>query len=64
MANQNRYNTGRYSLPVLNDYGRWPICWDVAKLVKARGFDPRIRRFESCRPSHFFFQLQTSQVQP
>ena len=21
--------------------------------VKARGFDPRIRRFESCRPSHF-----------
>ncbi len=34
--------------------GRRPIfCWDVAKLVKARGFDPRIRRFESCRPSHF-----------
>ena len=27
--------------------------WDVAKVVKARGFDPRIRRFESCRPSHF-----------
>src|SRR6056297_977072 len=30
------------------------FCWDVAKLVKARGFDPRIRRFESCRPSQFF----------
>ncbi len=28
------------------------FCWDVAKMVKARGFDPRIRRFESCRPSH------------
>ena len=32
------------------------ICWDVAKLVKARGFDPRIRRFESCRPSHSFLR--------
>ncbi len=28
------------------------VYWDVAKVVKARGFDPRIRRFESCRPSH------------
>ena len=31
--------------------------WDVAKVVKARGFDPRIRRFESCRPSHFFMTV-------
>ena len=26
--------------------------WGVAKLVKARDFDSRMRRFESCRPSH------------
>jgi hypothetical protein len=25
--------------------------WGVAKLVKARDFDSRMRRFESCRPS-------------
>ena len=28
------------------------IRWGVAKLVKARDFESRIRRFESCRPSH------------
>lgn len=27
--------------------------WGVAKLVKARDFDSRMRRFESYRPSHF-----------
>ena len=27
--------------------------WGVAKLVKARDFDSRIRRFESCRPRPF-----------
>ena len=26
--------------------------WGVAKLVKARDFDSRMRRFESYRPSH------------
>ena len=27
--------------------------WVVAKSVKARDFDSRMRRFESCLPSHF-----------
>ena len=31
---------------------RYRQHWGVAKLVKARDFDSRMRRFESCRPSH------------
>ena len=31
-------------------------------MVKARGFDPRIRRFESCRPSHFWLRVFESET--
>jgi hypothetical protein len=48
--------------------GAWPHAYpidfrrDVAKLVKARGFDPRIRRFESCRPCHFLAMIRPLRV--
>ena len=43
-------NAGSYK----HDEGEHLFYRAVAKLVKARDFDSRIRKFESCRPCHIY----------